>query len=183
MARMRHFLKRCPAVLLSAALLAAAVGTAAAADTPAPTLGIYTTGDMGGRLYREDPVTGEAVEYSYQNVASAMEAERASVDAALLLDSGDAVDNGLVLDGGAAEALGDVVRGVAAGKKAVISGFHDVTGDPAKNEELAKQRALRVRDALTALGIGEDKLDLRKPAVTTADGSNAEARRVEVTLE
>ncbi len=102
MARMRHFLKRCPAVLLSAALLAAAVGTAAAADTPAPTLGIYTTGDMGGRLYREDPVTGEAVEYSYQNVASAMEAERASVDAALLLDSGDAVDNGLVQDGGAA---------------------------------------------------------------------------------
>ena len=84
---------------------------------------------------------------------------------------------------GAAEALGDVVRGVAAGKKAVISGFHDVTGDPAKNEELAKQRALRVRDALTALGIGEDKLDLRKPAVTTADGSNAEARRVEVTME
>ena len=84
---------------------------------------------------------------------------------------------------GAAEAVGDVVRGVAAGNKAVISGFHDVTGDPAKNEELAKQRALRVRDALTALGIGEDKLDLRKPAVTTADGSNAEARRVEVTLE
>ena len=84
---------------------------------------------------------------------------------------------------GAAEALGDVVRGVAAGKKAVISGFHDVTGDPPRNEELAKQRALRVRDALTALGIGEDKLDLRKPAVTTADGSNAEARRVEVTLE
>lgn len=76
------FLKRCPAVLLSAALLAAAAGTAAAADTPAPTLGIYTTGDMGGRLYREDPVTGRAVEYSYQNVASAMEAERASVDAA-----------------------------------------------------------------------------------------------------
>ena len=50
-------------------------------------------------------MTGEAVEYSYQNVASAMEAERASVDAALLLDSGDAVDNGLVQDGGAAEAL------------------------------------------------------------------------------
>ena len=50
MARMRHFLKRCPAVLLSAALLAAAVGTAAAADTPAPTLGIYTTGDMGSTV-------------------------------------------------------------------------------------------------------------------------------------
>ena len=115
--------------------------------------------------------------------ADAMAADGASVR----------VENGVVkfyfasgsdeLARGAAEALGDVVRGVAAGKMAVISGFHDVTGDPARNEELAKQRALRVRDALTALGIGEDKLDLRKPAVTTADGSNAEARRVEVTLE
>ena len=83
----------------------------------------------------------------------------------------------------AAEALGDVVKGVAAGQKAVISGYHDVTGDPAKNEELAKQRALAVRDALAALGIGEDKVDLRKPEVTTASGSNAEARRVEVTLQ
>ncbi len=84
---------------------------------------------------------------------------------------------------GAAEALGDVVKGVAAGKKAVISGYHDATGDPAKNEELAKQRALAVRGALSALGIGDDKLELKKPVVTTADGSNAEARRVEVTLE
>jgi len=103
------------------------------------------------------------------------------------------VENGVVkfyfasgsaeLAAGAAEALGEVVKGVAAGKKAVISGFHDVTGDPAKNEELAKQRALAVRDALAALGIGEDKIDLKKPAVTTASGSNAEARRVEVHLE
>lgn len=84
---------------------------------------------------------------------------------------------------GAPEALGDVVKGVAAGKTAVISGFHDATGDAARNEELARQRAFAVRDALAALGIGADKLELRKPEVTTADGSNAEARRVEVTLE
>ncbi len=84
---------------------------------------------------------------------------------------------------GAAEALGDVVKGVAAGKKAVISGYHDTTGDPAKNEELSKQRAFAVRDALAALGIGEDKMELRKPADSTASGNNAEARRVEVTLE
>ena len=103
------------------------------------------------------------------------------------------VENGIVkfyfasasadLAQGAAEALGDVVKGVAAGQKAVISGYHDITGDPAKNEELAKQRALAVRDALASLGLGEDKMDLRKPEVTTADGSNAEARRVEVTLQ
>ena len=83
---------------------------------------------------------------------------------------------------GAADALGDVVKGVAAGQTAVISGYHDTTGDPAQNEELAKQRALAVRDALKALGIGDDKLDLKKPEVTTATGSNAEARRVEVSL-
>lgn len=41
----------------------------------------------------------------YQNVASAMEQERERVDAALLLDSGDAVDNSLLQDGGEAEAL------------------------------------------------------------------------------
>lgn len=103
------------------------------------------------------------------------------------------VENGVVkfyfatgsaaLANGAAEALGDVVKGVAAGRKAVISGFTDVTGGPAKNEELAKQRAFAVRDALAALGIGEDKVDLRKPEAITATGSNAEARRVEVTLQ
>ena len=87
------------------------------------------------------------------------------------------------LAAGAAEALGEVVKGVAAGKKAVVSGFHDTTGDPARNEELAKQRALAVRDALGALGIGADKVELKKPEVTTASGSNAEARRVEVHLE
>ena len=87
------------------------------------------------------------------------------------------------LAAGAKEALGDVVKGVAAGQKAVISGFHDVTGDPARNEELARQRAFAVRDALASLGIGADKMDLRKPEVTTASGSNAEARRVEVKLE
>lgn len=84
---------------------------------------------------------------------------------------------------GAADALGDIVKGVAAGQKAVISGFHDTTGDPASNEELAKQRALAVRNALAALGIGDDKLELRKPVATAADGANAQARRVEVTLE
>ena len=84
---------------------------------------------------------------------------------------------------GAADALGDVVKGVAAGQTAVISGYHDTTGDPAQNEELAKQRALAVRDALKALGIGDDKLDLKKPEVTSATGSNAEARRVEVSLQ
>ena len=83
---------------------------------------------------------------------------------------------------GANEALADVVKGVAEGKKAVVSGFHDATGDAALNAELAKQRALAVRDALRGLGVAEDKIELKKPEETTASGSNAEARRVEVVL-
>lgn len=86
------------------------------------------------------------------------------------------------LAGGANEALADVVKGVAEGKKAVVSGFHDATGDAALNAELAKQRAFAVRDALKALGVAEDKIELKKPEETTASGSNAEARRVEVAL-
>ncbi|MBL8370548.1 MAG: OmpA family protein [Burkholderiaceae bacterium] len=84
---------------------------------------------------------------------------------------------------GAADALADVVKGVAAGKKAVVSGFHDSTGDPARNAELAKERALAVRAALQALGVGEDRVELKKPEEMQASGPNAEARRVEVTLQ
>ena len=83
---------------------------------------------------------------------------------------------------GANDALADVVSGVAAGKKAIVSGFHDATGDAALNAELSKQRAFAVRDALIALGVAEASIELRKPEEMQASGSNAEARRVEVVL-
>ena len=86
------------------------------------------------------------------------------------------------LAAGANEALADVVKGVAEGKTALVSGFHDATDDAAMNAELAKQRAFAVRDALKGLGVAEDKIELKKPEETTASGSNAEARRVEVAL-
>lgn len=102
------------------------------------------------------------------------------------------VENGVVkfffatakadLAAGAAEALADVVKGVAEGKKAVVSGFHDATGDAAQNAELAKSRALAVAEALKALGVAEDRIELKKPEQTEGSGSNAEARRVEVVL-
>lgn len=83
---------------------------------------------------------------------------------------------------GAGAALGSVAKGVGEGKTAVVSGYTDATGDPARNEELAKQRALAVRDALKAAGVAEDKIELKKPEQITASGDNARARRVEVTL-
>ena len=84
---------------------------------------------------------------------------------------------------GGKEALTEVVKAVAAGKQAVVSGFHDATGDKAKNEELSKMRAFAVRDALKALGVAEDKIELKKPEDMLATGSNAEARRVEVSIK
>ncbi|MGI4778756.1 MAG: OmpA family protein [Janthinobacterium lividum] len=83
---------------------------------------------------------------------------------------------------GAAEALATVIKGVEGGRRAQVSGFHDTTGDPAINEELAKLRAQTVRDVLIGLGVAADKVDLQKPAVSTGGGSNAQARRVEVKL-
>lgn len=84
----------------------------------------------------------------------------------------------------AAAAITAIKQAAAAapGKKLVLSGFHDATGDPARNAELAKNRAKAMRAALQAEGIALDRLVLRKPESTTGDGSNQEARRVEVRL-
>jgi hypothetical protein len=65
---------------------------------------------------------------------------------------------------------------------AVVSGFNDPTGDPVANEELAKSRAIAVRDALVAGGIADTRIELLKPADTTGEGSLEAARRVEVTV-
>ncbi len=82
---------------------------------------------------------------------------------------------------GADKALAEVVSGVQAGKTAVVSGFVDSSGNAAQNEELAKQRAFAVRDQLKALGVAEDRIDLKKPENIDA-GAGAQARRVEVSL-
>lgn len=87
------------------------------------------------------------------------------------------------LAAGASEALVDVVKGAQAGRKLLISGFHDATGDAAQNAELAKRRALAVRDALKAAGVAEAQIELKKPEQVTGSGSDAEARRVEISLQ
>ena len=90
--------------------------------------------------------------------------------------------NEVVLATGAESALADVSKAVAAGKRAVVSGFTDPTGDSAKNEELALRRARAVNAALEKAGIPTDKIQLKRPETVTGTGSDAEARRVEVSL-
>jgi outer membrane protein OmpA-like peptidoglycan-associated protein len=86
------------------------------------------------------------------------------------------------LAAGAVQALGDAIAAAQAGKMLTISGFHDASGDPAMNAELAKQRALAVRDALVGAGVAEAAMELKKPEQMVGDGSAAEARRVEVVI-
>lgn len=77
-------------MLVSACLILALLGGAwAGAQEPEEfTLGIYTTTDMSGKCYDEDPLSGEKFSDSYLKVASAMEQERKNNDATLLLDNG-----------------------------------------------------------------------------------------------
>ncbi len=63
---------------------------------------------------------------------------------------------------------------------AVVSGYHDPSGNAAHNETLSYNRAIAVRDLLQESGVTADRIILMKPAATTGTGTPEEARRVEV---
>ena len=85
---------------------------------------------------------------------------------------------------GAKEALTDVVAAAKAGKHLTISGYHDSTGSAELNAELAKKRAMSVRDALLAEGVPETSLNLKKPeAMPNTHGNDPQARRVDVKID
>jgi OOP family OmpA-OmpF porin len=62
---------------------------------------------------------------------------------------------------------------------AVVSGYHDPSGDLVTNDELARGRAESVLSAIAAAGIDRSRIELQKPVMT--EGVE-EARRVEVTV-
>lgn len=143
--------------------------------------------------------TGAAASASGASVAAAADSAAAGSAAATgagatsaASDASVVVENGVVkfyfavgkadLASGALVALGDAIEAARNGKRLVISGFHDASGDPAFNAELAKQRAFAVRDALLGAGVAEASMELSKPAETTGTGNPAEARRVEVVI-
>jgi outer membrane protein OmpA-like peptidoglycan-associated protein len=66
--------------------------------------------------------------------------------------------------------------------KVALTGYTDRTGDSAKNEELAKNRAMAVRDALKAAGVSEENIEMKPPLFVEggAAATSAEARRVEI---
>ncbi len=126
------------------------------------------------------PAAGVSVGASHAATTEAVSTAAVGTSAAidLFFDSGKAdlpanAQSAIALFTLAAKARGD--------SKVLVSGFHDSTGDPEKNAELAKQRAISVAEALKASGIAESRIELQKPA--QADAGRAEdARRVEVKL-
>jgi outer membrane protein OmpA-like peptidoglycan-associated protein len=91
--------------------------------------------------------------------------------------------NNAELAAGAGEALADMVKGAQSGRKLVISGFHDAVGNPIYNAALAQRRALAVRDALKKAGVDDRQIEMKKPEQLAGTGSDAEARRVEISLQ
>jgi outer membrane protein OmpA-like peptidoglycan-associated protein len=80
-------------------------------------------------------------------------------------------------------AVADAIK--QGGLKVALTGYTDKTGDVAKNEELAKARALAVRDAMQAAGVDAATIEMKSPMFVEvgAAGSDAEARRVEITKQ
>ncbi|MFT4102783.1 MAG: OmpA family protein, partial [Burkholderiaceae bacterium] len=70
-----------------------------------------------------------------------------------------------------------------AGARLDVSGFHDTSGDPARNAELAKERALAVRQLLISAGLPDSQIVLNKPVETAGGGDERQARRVEVKVQ
>jgi cytochrome c oxidase subunit II len=68
--------------------------------------------------------------------------------------------------------------------KVALSGFVDSTGSAAQNAELAKARAIGVRDALTAAGVAAERIEMRKPSqIEAGSGAAAQARRVDIVAQ
>ncbi len=87
------------------------------------------------------------------------------------------------LDAEALRLLKGFVPAMKAGPNPIdVTGFADRTGNHAANVELAKRRALAVRDALVAEGIPAERVQLKTPRDITGSGTDDEARRVELAV-
>ena len=162
----------------AAAAPAAVSAPAAAADITAGAVAAGAAGAAGAAA---------SVNTQAKSDAAMDAAARAAAGAAAVV-----VENGVVkfffasgksdLPEGGPLALADIIAATKTGKKAVVSGYVDSTGNAAQNKELGKLRAFAVRDLLKASGVAEDKIELKKPEDIQA-GTGAAARRVEVTLQ
>jgi membrane fusion protein (multidrug efflux system) len=72
---------------------------------------------------------------------------------------------------------------VGIGTQIVVTGYADKSGNAAANVELAKKRALAVRDELVQLGVEPRRIELAPPANVTGSGGDDQARRVDLVVK
>jgi K(+)-stimulated pyrophosphate-energized sodium pump len=83
---------------------------------------------------------------------------------------------------GSTQAMNEIIKGVVGSRKAIISNYHDASGDPIQNAKLVKRRTMAVRYLLKAAGLDRGSVELGKPEQTTTDGPAELARYLEVIL-
>lgn len=82
---------------------------------------------------------------------------------------------------GDGEKLGALARHAReTGASLHVSGFHSRTGAAQRNAEIAKERAVAVRELLVGLGVAPDRVVLDKPREALGEGDDRRARRVDV---
>lgn len=100
-----------------------------------------------------------------------------TLPASVFFETGSA----MIGDEGKATLAGAAAIVAAEGGNIALTGHTDKTGDAAANEELAKQRALAVRDALMAQGVAESSIVMQPPMFVTGAVNDRAARRVDIT--
>ncbi len=163
---------------------------AALSDTELAAVATYTKNHWGnhtGQIVQPAMVAdiraGKVVAKPAAQAAPAAEAASAPAAAAGLPLSVLFASGKSDLDPAAQQVLATAVDYLKAHQdaKVALSGFVDSTGSAAQNAELAKQRALRVRDALTSAGVAAERIELRKPEQIEAGSADAaRARRVDI---
>ncbi len=84
----------------------------------------------------------------------------------------------------ASSTLSDIIKHLNdnAGSKAMVTGFHDSTGNLELNQALSLKRADTVANALIQAVIPRNRILVTKPTQTVGTGTSNEARRVEVKI-
>lgn len=145
---------RVASIFLGSLVLLCVIGTLA--------YGLYSSSTPPAPISTEAPAPkGEAMARIYFEINSAELPAEAGGAIETIKERADAVPNLIVL----------------------ISGYHDPSGDPEKNAELAKLRAEAAKAALIAAGVDAQRIVLRKPEVIPGTDDMQEARRVDLRLQ
>jgi cytochrome c oxidase subunit 2 len=166
------------AALAGTAAFQSGPDTAASTSTSATGTARSTTGTTGSTTGTAASAAAPAAGASFTAPGTATAA--APLLARVLFNTGISA-----LPADAAKTLSPAIEAAtrSAGIRLTVSGYHDKTGDPEKNAELAKERAIAVRDALVAAGVSLERVELRKPQLTEGGTDDTLARRVDITGE